>query len=221
MSYQESWPPTPVTGDEATEHEPDAERLPKPSAFDVLSDARRRRVLRQLLEHDAPVSTPTLAAEVARADEAADRSELVTELRHVHLPALESAGLVRWGPDTSHVQRAEHPAYEDDTVRRVLETDADVDDLLDALADDRRRLVLAVCYTYGGPVDRATVAQKVAELEADEEPGEAVVTSDLRVSLQHVHLPKLEDAGLLRRDEEEETLQYLGHPDVAERWYAL
>lgn len=190
--------------------------------FETLADGTARRALRSLLQR-GPTSVAALARELA-ADEAvasSDPGELHLELRHVRLPAMASVSLVRWDREGGTLRPSDHPALEDDALRRTVASDAPVDDVLEALADDRRRLVLAVLHAYGGPIDRQTVRQRVAELEAPGSERDPEPDGDLGVALAHVHVPKLADAGLVRGSTERGTLEYLDHPDVEPDWFTL
>jgi DNA-binding transcriptional ArsR family regulator len=65
------------------------------AAFDVLSDARRRRVVCLLRSSDAAVSVSALAEALAEREPGdPDPDGLVVSLRHVHLPKLDAAGVV-------------------------------------------------------------------------------------------------------------------------------
>ncbi|GAA0669915.1 ArsR family transcriptional regulator [Natronoarchaeum mannanilyticum] len=83
-------------------------------------------------------------------------------------------------------------------------------DILDALAHGRRRNVCEV------------VAAAEREFLPLEEVSERVASRDhdgadpqtVRVELHHVHLPKLDDAGLLEYDHELNTVRYESDPVV-------
>lgn len=84
----------------------------------------------------------------------------------------------------------------------------DVDLLFDALTSPRRRYVLAHLQQAESALALSDLATDVAHWELDSET--ASVPEDTRkaiyVSLHHVHLPKLADAGLLTYDQETETV---------------
>ncbi len=81
-----------------------------------------------------------------------------------------------------------HRETGDDTQR----TSAEVDQLFDLLRDPYRRLVLARLQQHG----RVSVERILNERRRGDESAR-----DLEVSLYHVHLPKLEDTGLIEYDE--------------------
>lgn len=90
-----------------------------------------------------------------------------------------------------------------------------LDALFEALADERRRYVLA--YLDAGEEDVATVPDLV-----DHVADEASVDDRERVSvaLHHAHLPKLADAGLVEFDARDGFVRYRGGSTVSE-WLAL
>lgn len=101
-------------------HERPGEQLPLSALAALLGNARRRFVLRYLQLRDAPVTVEELAEAVARW-ECDDLDEItphlseciLASLRHVHLPKLADAGLIRydradgrvWTPDHADVDR--------------------------------------------------------------------------------------------------------------------
>jgi len=83
-------------------------------------------------------------------------------------------------------------------------------DILDALADHRRRSVCEVL----ADADREFLSlEDVAERVAGRETGR-VEASQVRVGLHHVHLPKLDNAGLLEYDHDANAVHYEGDPVV-------
>ncbi|MCU4740275.1 DUF7344 domain-containing protein [Natronoglomus mannanivorans] len=96
----------------------------------------------------------------------------------------------------------------------VAETPS-LDLVFDLLADQRRRY--ALYYLYDSPDGVAAVdeiAAHVVSLENEshaDDPQDHVVTT-----LQHVHLPKLEDAGVVEHDPRSETVRYWSQPSLEE-----
>lgn len=73
--------------------------------FGVLSDARRRRVIRLLRAREGAVAVSALAEALAAREPGGPEPErLVVSLRHVHLPKLEGAGVVDYTSDRSQVR---------------------------------------------------------------------------------------------------------------------
>ncbi|RZH66306.1 DUF7344 domain-containing protein [Natrinema altunense] len=76
------------------------------------------------------------------------------------------------------------------------------------LADQRRRLLLAVMWTYGEELTLPDAAEEVAVRETGRKvtniPAERV--REVYLSLYHDHLPRLVDAGLLEYDQERDLV---------------
>lgn len=83
-----------------------------------------------------------------------------------------------------------------------------LDDVYDALADERRRHAVAVLAETRPPVDGGTLARSVAAAEVDAAPDEVSDhrTERVHAKLYHVHLPKLDDVGLVEYDSEADTI---------------
>jgi len=225
MSSQEHWPPTPSRGTDPSARRPDgvATQTDGKDVFDGLTSRRRRLILAILVDGSDAVPSRELArrlgaveAGVIPADVPDDRVDvLLADLRHVQLPTLADVGLLEWDEVEETVSTADHPAFDDPTFRTLLESGADVDDVVECLACERRRTVLAALSTHEEPVERAALARQVAAYE----PGPDT-TEDVLVSLHHVHLPKLDDAGLVERDRQADTVGYRSHRSVDEAWFS-
>lgn len=86
-----------------------------------------------------------------------------------------------------------------ETRARTASIDLSVDDLFDVLSPARRRETLAVLTECHSAVDVESLARDVAARERDVAP-DTLSESDVEevhVTLHHVHLPKLDDAGLV------------------------
>lgn len=167
----------------------------------------RRRVL-EIVHDRRPVSEEELAAELAGRSGSGtgrtrSRREARIELRHVHLPTLADAGFVTWDETDATVTAAVHPARYDCPSGRVDEREVGAG--ADGVVDDsnrRRRTVLSILESGNGPHERAELAREVADREAGGEASTEAV-EEVLVALHHVHLPKLEDAGLVDYDADE------------------
>ncbi|GAB3320208.1 hypothetical protein EI982_12960 [Haloplanus rallus] len=82
--------------------EADTERLD--AVFEVLADARRRRVIRVLSGGETEVTTVATLAEALAERDPAPVDRLVVSLGHVHLPKLDAAGVIDYLPDRSTVR---------------------------------------------------------------------------------------------------------------------
>lgn len=79
----------------------------------------------------------------------------------------------------------------------------DVDDVLDFLADARRRAVVSALQAAG---DDWIDFDRLVAAVADETPDANAET--LRIDLHHVHLPMLEDRGIIDYDSRAGTIRY-------------
>lgn len=88
------------------------------SGFDeslgLLADPYRRRLLVTLLEHN-PEDEAAIPHDLTTDDE--ELEALLVEMTHIHLPKLESRGVIEWDRDENVVRRG--PAFEE--VRPLLE----------------------------------------------------------------------------------------------------
>ncbi|NGM69266.1 hypothetical protein G6M89_09640 [Natronolimnobius sp. AArcel1] len=105
-----------------------------------------------------------------------------------------------------------------------LETEAtpSLDQVFDLLSNRRRRYALYHLYEQDDGVATTTaLTNRVAELEVVAEQTHTTEVTDefitaVRTDLQHVHLPKLEDAGVLEHDHRSETVRYWTQPSLEE-----
>lgn len=192
------------------------------AVFDALAH-RRRRVSLRVLERTDGVTPAELATRVVAAEGDAqggtrqerDPEAVRVSLEHAHLPKLEAAGLVTRTDEG--VTTTRHPALRDRRLGSIVASDApDVDDVLDCLADERRRILLATLVRNDAPMDRRALAIAVSETTWNDAEGAASVERVL-VDLHHVHIPKLEAAGLVDVDESE-TVAYRGHRALDDEW---
>ena len=205
------------------------------AVFDALADGTRRTALRIVRDRSPDgVAKTDLAYELAAvtADKPLaavtddDHRRARLDCRHRVLPALFEAGLLE-ETDDDRVVASDHPAFEDAELAALVEGETgdyedDLDGLCSALADSRRRTVLAVLANQYHPLSTETLARDVAareesttEREVSQERVEAVLTS-----LVHVHLPLLNDTGLVGYDAETDTVSYEGHPLLRVEWLA-
>ena len=90
--------------------------LPQDVAFDILSNARRRFVLRSLQESDGGVDLSDLAAELAAMENEVDRDELTAKQRkrayvslyQTHIPKMEESGVITYDRDAGIVSPTPH-----------------------------------------------------------------------------------------------------------------
>lgn len=191
MSSSESLPPK-LSGDTM------GAESPLPEIMYRLT-RRRRLLLEILLEASTPVGERELATRVAAweagsppsaiDDETSER--VLVEIQQVDLPALEDVDLVeRAGRG---VTTSDHAVFEEHWFQRLVRADEELDALVECLASERR---LTVLEELG---DAALTRTELAERVAANESASSV--EDVRISLRHGHLPKLEETGLIDRRE--------------------
>jgi len=86
---------------------------------------------------------------------------------------------------------------------------------LTCLADERRREILAVLQQRETPLERRALAEEVAAAEQDATPATVSEQAVDRVllTLHHTHLPKLENAGCLQYDEQQNLITLEGEDE--------
>ena len=212
------------------------------AAFDALANRRRREILSVLADRRGPVSEADLASHVVAREERKplqgvrdeEHQRVRASLHHAHLPKLADAGLIlrhdcgdRNDRQDRAVSATGHPLFdasEFDAAFRREETDPDsTDAALAALADERRRSMLAVLADVGR-LTETELAERVASGDAlgqSSSAGDADSAGDsddeaarLLASFRHVHLPVLARAGLVTYDADERVVAYEGHPAI-------
>ena len=90
-----------------------------------------------------------------------------------------------------------------------------LDQVFDVLANRRRRYVL---YYLREVDDGVATVQDVAEyvLGTEDELDVSDTLRSIDTALHHVHLPKLEAAGIVEYDSRSETIRYWGQPSLDE-----
>ena len=207
--------------------------MSRDAVFDALADGTRREALRIVYERSPDGITKTdLAYELAAVtddkplaavtDDDHQRARL--DCSHRILPALFEADILV-ETDDGELVTADHPLFDDDELVALLERETtdyedDLDGLFAALADSQRRTILSVLANQYHPLSTETLARDVAAREdatAEREVSQERV-DEVRLSLRHVHLPLLRDAGLIGYDGENETVSYEGHPQLRVEW---
>lgn len=193
---------------------------PMDQTLDAIADPVRREVLSILKKRTTRVSTEELATHVVAAltgeplvdVSREERDRVHVALGHSHLPRLADANLVEWSREDSTVTTTDHAALQSGPVQRLIEVDTDdYERLLRAIRSTRRRIALSIIESVDD-IERRDLARRVADREDRRPQTERSDVEDVLVTLHHVHLPKLQDAGLVAY--EDETVRYVGHPDL-------
>ncbi|MFB6166111.1 MAG: hypothetical protein ABEJ31_13200 [Haloarculaceae archaeon] len=197
--------------------------------FDALTSPLDRRLLRALTTRDGAVPLAELAhALAAEADGGPPAAPAVQRHRvalvHERLPRLDEAGLLVYDDAEGHVRArpaaravVDHPAWQ-----HVEAVDAPVETVLSALSNERRRRALAAFEARGTVASLFGLATAVAAAE-----GEGTIATlerdrvdAVRTTLHHVHLPTLDEAGLVTYDAAARTASLEADRALIECWAA-
>jgi hypothetical protein len=184
-----------------------AGRFARGGDHNVLNDARRRTVLAILADRSATIDDSALAEAVwadeneAPPEEASDDEleRLLLELYHCHLPKLDDAGLITWDDGTTETHLAELPDFRREGTERP-----DGGDVGPASLDHpMHRATVETLAEAGRPMDLAELAAAITC------PDDPATTRDVdrSVALHHVHLPRLDRAGIVRYDHAENRVR--------------
>ena len=197
-----------------------------PTVFAALADDRRRTVLAVLFERDHAVTVPDLTRFLAARETGHEPSAISDEmygsvgrtLQHVHLPKLATAGLIDL--DDAVVRLAYEPLAirVAELTREFVEVSDErrnftpLDDGFEALADERRLAVVAVLQSAERALTLSELADRVASMAMV-----ALSADRIAVSLDHIHLPLLDDLGIVTYDREAREITFEGLPRACER----
>ncbi|WP_435156594.1 DUF7344 domain-containing protein [Haladaptatus sp. DFWS20] len=211
-----------------TQEHPDEVKTESP-IFTALQNSRRRSVLAILIDRNSKLSLRELATTLTTRDRNIpvvyappdDTQRIRLDLRHTHLPVLEDCGFITWEPDEELITTTDHVALSDPRFRRILDLgNEEVDAVLAGLANNRRRLLLAILRDRQEPVSRTTLAREIIQWERGNLQPPQSTFDEIKISLLHTHLPKLGDAGIVEYDTEVDHVAYTGDP-VFERILAI
>ncbi|GAB3041210.1 DUF7344 domain-containing protein [Natronobiforma cellulositropha] len=186
-----------------------------------VANRRRRQLVSILRAAETPLTVSTLAAHLAALnsettpDAVSDEQRRVahTSLYHADLPILADAGILE--REDERVSVVDHPLFDQLVSRKPADiSSAGWDATLTALADERRRTVLAVFADASVPLTPAALARRVATRELEDEPTDEE-TRRVQTALHHVHLPALVEADLLEYEGERVTASV--HP-IVDAW---
>lgn len=189
------------------------------SVFVALADERRRHVLATLDGRNTPATVPDLARFVVARETGHDptgvpaagyRAVRVT-LWHVHLPKLAEAGLVEHHDGGVSMADAAVARRASDLTGTAF-SESSLDAAFEALATRRRRRAVAALQRADGWQSLPELAEAVSD--GDESGASA---REIAVSLVHVHLPKLAEAGIVTHDRDAGEVRFDGLPRPCER----
>ncbi|MFP9192182.1 DUF7344 domain-containing protein [Natronosalvus vescus] len=184
--------------------------------YQALSHHRRRQILDVVVTCNHSITDTELAERVLEGCSSTDDSiqRLLVDLRHVHLPILDDVGLLEWERANNTLTLTEQ--LSESTLTSLLEAaDALGDEQLALVTHSRRRRVLSTTRERSSPVSISELVDDL--LEAEHDGSEAANTParrrELRLSLAHTHLPRLDDADFLAFDPADDTVTFDGHDD--------
>lgn len=179
---------------------------------DVVSDPRRLEILALLDAREGTMSLPELVAALG-ADErnavgesdASTRRMCQVELVHDHLPRLADHGAIEWDRERGLVGLAPAASSAAQTLSAALEEHSvrEVGMVLETTRHPVRAGVLETLESMDTPCSLETLATTLVERN-DVEPTEP---SRVATELHHVHLPLLDERGVLEYDPSSLTVQ--------------
>ncbi|MFC7096684.1 DUF7344 domain-containing protein [Halobaculum marinum] len=92
------------------------------------------------------------------------------------------------------------PMHGDPSHASLLTTTLSESERHRVLSSERRRHVLAVVSARESPVSLAALAAAVVAREDDADPADDTAREHAKISLHHVHLPMLDERGVLQYD---------------------
>jgi DNA-binding transcriptional ArsR family regulator len=190
----------------------------------ALADPLRAASLSALLERDRPTSLEALVAAVhdreTNAGTDTSRRAVRDSLALHHLPTLDGAGLVAFDSEDLTVRPTDHLAVTSGLVDHSLLSSLPERTwrVAETLAGyPLRRRVVTVLADDPGPLDLhrlvAASSTRSAATTAGGDPRE-VPTGRAATDLHHVHLPTLDDAGLLAYDASAHVVERVPDPTV-------
>lgn len=192
----------------------DAVDGPVEPVFTALADDHRREVLAVLDDRSGTATIPELAqvlvsrrtATTPAAPSPHEHRSARTLLHHVHVPMLAEAGLVeRTEEGVTLVETAVGGRVA--SLREVPVAPASLDEAFEVLAHRDRRAAIATLRRASQPLAVADVAEGVHRRSSDDRS-----TRELAISLDHVHLPKLDEVNVVEYARPEGQVSFDGLP---------
>lgn len=184
-----------------------------PATVRTLTDPTRHRILSVLFERGT-VPTAELADAIASSTTRSERTSAA--LWHLHVPALEAAGLISVDRASGSVSLCSHPDVRDGplSARLLGLVDEGVWTAVGAIHDDPWRTEVFAFLAESGPSSTlAALTRRVAQ-SFERRVDDAVTTGTpggpVSSALHHVHLPRLSAVGLLSYDGDSGAVAYAG-----------
>lgn len=187
----------------------------------------RRRVILATLRDRGKLPVSDLATRVVAREEGistnevsgARRDQVLTTLHHKHVPALADTGLVVYEHDEEEplvgpvIWLADDPTF--DAIEAAFATGRTDEVVGTLLADSVRELIVSLLRERGGSLTIDDLARALAAVERTDgcPPSEGAVASAV-ASLHHVHLPKLDDVGIVEYDADGRVVELGSVPHI-------
>lgn len=215
----------PLAGRSNDVEHPDVQLTDAATLLDLCVAPQRRIVLEALCE-SGQLSLASLADRVAARRLDVSSSDVTEEaheqaavgLYHNHLRKLSEAGFVDQLEEDDATTVSLTPLIGPDRIHELIETAEGSWEELDALlGEERRRHVVALLLSGDEPLSLDELAKRVAERErSDVDASDGEHLESVRVSLHHLHLPKLSEVGVLDYDSESRFVILDALPDAYE-----
>lgn len=131
-----------------------------------------------------------------------ERNECRLALEHVHIPRLDERGVVSYDPERSTVEPRSSPLFEEPLVSLV---EGDVPTVaIEALGDERRLRLLKIAHEVRTELPLCDLALYLVAGRRDCPLADVTEAERerCRIELHHNHVPKLVEAGLLERTDD-------------------
>lgn len=179
----------------------------------ILADPCQRHILALLLEQPQPLTDRDLAVQLAARESEKQSSEvaeedvqqLLVDLYHQYLPELQTIGWIDRRPE-GIVLTDQFPSEEiESSLPPLQDADRQWEILTTLLARPRRQHIVSILAGQEHPLTLEKLAVRLTAYE------QITGTTDgddptLSVTLHHVDLPRLDEAGLIEYDPEEKTI---------------
>ncbi|WP_416838381.1 hypothetical protein [Haloferax sp. DFSO52] len=198
------------------------------STIRALDSPLRRRVMQVLLERRevefAELSSllSALPENAPFDDSSFTHQAMVTTLHHTHIPKLEASGLISRNRDTGALAVTLHPdIYRGPLTEHLLSSvDPAVWTAVAAVhRDEKRGAVLSLLSQSEQTQTLESLASRLAESsppEVGRSVGIGETETDERITLHHVHLPVLDQVGLVDYDTTSGIVTYTG-----DQWFDI
>lgn len=191
----------------------------------LIASGNHRAILRFLLENGSSVREQELANHLLTIDKnksttsrthSRDQPDRI-ELYHILLPQLADFNLVSWDNEAGIIEKGAHPALDDQRFRQLLQAEIEgFDEALAHIANKRNRVLLTILKHADTSMTLTDLARELVRADASILTPDPQTVKEVLVPLYHIHLPALDNDGLVEFDIETGRATYVDHPGVEE-----